>query len=302
MRFAGAGVLLLALPASAYVRTRTSKGTPIAWRAHCPQLLLDASENPDLPNDALRAGLERSAAAWNDPTVSCSNPRIEMLPEWSHGHGVAYDEANVVLWRLPHFCDDPANNRDEVCVSPNAVAVTTVFYRDKPGDEGDGELLQVDIEINAAFFRFGDDGSPDKIDLENTMTHEFGHVLGLDHTCYTVAGAAPVFDSQGNPVPPCFPLTRLPPEVTEATMFNFEAPGEISKRTPRSEETQGICNIYKGRENECQPPDAGGCHFVPHRRASVLGVCLALLVVCAVRRQQRLAAEQRNRRHRYRRR
>src|SRR5262249_30876577 len=170
-----------------------------------------------------------------------------------------------LFWRAPGFCDDARNARDEVCLSPNAAAITTVFYYDKPGDERDGEMVGVDIEVNAAHFSFSDDGEPGKLDLENTMTHEFGHVLGLDHTCNSISGAVPPVDGSGNPVPPCFPLADLSAAVTSATMFNFEGPGETSKRVPQADETDGVCAIYAGHSRECESSDTG-CALVPRSR------------------------------------
>jgi len=282
-------LLLLCVPvtAKAYVRTRTSTGTPIAWRQQCPQIALDATENPTLPLDRLRAALERSAAAWNTPTDACTAPQLVILPGTVHGKDVAYDDTNVLLWRMPGFCDDAAHAHDDVCVSPNAAAVTTVFYYDKPGDDKDGTLVGIDIEINATHFTFSDDGSIDKIDIENTMTHEFGHVLGLDHTCYTIGGTAPPVDAEGKPVPSCFPIVGLPPEVTQATMFNYEAPGETSKRVPQPDETRGVCEIYTGHTRDCEPPDMG-CEFIPRSRALPLGIALlvALAIVCLSRRRR----------------
>ena len=38
------------------------------------------------------------------------------------GHG-----ANIILWRLAGFCDVTAHQKDDVCTSPNAAAVTTVW-------------------------------------------------------------------------------------------------------------------------------------------------------------------------------
>jgi hypothetical protein len=283
-------VLLVASPAYGYVRTQTSTGKGIDWRGHCPQLKLGGPTNPQISTERLQSALARSADAWNAPTQSCSNPRltIELTP--SSANDVGYDGTNVILWRLPGFCDEDRNRQDDVCSAPNAAAVTTVFYVDKPGDAHDGELLDTDMEINAVHFQFSDDGAPEKVDLGNTLTHELGHVLGLDHTCYTVPGSAPPTDSIGMPVPNCFPLSALPPSVTQATMFNFESPGEINKRIPTSEETSGVCAVYVGHNAMCS--NGGGCSMVPITRAipiglMALGVAMMVLSYRGLRRRKR---------------
>lgn len=279
-------VLLAASPAFGFVRTQTSTGTPVDWNGHCPQLKLGGPPNPQLSTERLRAALVKSADAWNEPTQSCDNPRLVIEAAPSAVNDIGYDGTNVIVWRLPGFCEDPANGKDDVCTSPSAAAVTTLFYIDKPGDAHDGELLDADMEINAVDFEYGDDGSPDKIDIGNTLTHELGHVLGLDHTCYTVPGSAPPTDSTGKSVPHCFPLTALPPSVTQATMFNFESPGEIDRRLPTPEETGGICSIYDGHPLACS--NDGGCSIAPPAHAVPLGlIVLGVGLVVLARRRRR---------------
>ena len=272
--------LLLSSSAFGYVRTQTSTGTPIDWRGHCPQLQIAGPANPQISTERLQAVLQQSASAWNDPTQSCANPRLAIERKAAGAGDVGYDGTNIILWRLPGFCDSAEHQRDDVCTSPNAAAVTTVFYVDKPGDARDGELLEADMEINAVDFQYADDGAPDKIDLGNTLTYELGHVLGLDHTCYTVPGSAPPTDSLGMAVPRCFPLSALPPSVTQATMFNFESAGEIDKRVPSSEETSAVCAIYAGHSATCS--GSGGCSLVPGVHALSAGLLLSSLLVVAL--------------------
>jgi len=274
--------LALGGSAQAYVRAKTSTGTPLAWRSHCPVLVMDSLANPMLDPGRAHAALERSAVAWNDPTEGCDRLRIQVGGTVS-GKDVAFDGTSLVLWRLPGFCDNGKHARDEVCLSPDAAAVTTVFYYDKPNQPQDGEMLETDVEINATYFAFADDGSQDHIDLQNTLTHELGHVLGLDHTCYTMSGIAPPVDAKGQPVPFCYPLSALPPDVTEATMFNFESPGETAKRVPREEEWRGTCDMYANRPATCEPVDTGGCQFVPLRHGVSIGVGLLVIAGLIVR-------------------
>lgn len=54
-----------------------------------------------------------------------------------------------------------------------------------------------------------------RTDIQNTVTHESGHVLGLDHT----------------PVP-------------DATMYASAPEGELSKRTLANDDIQGLCDMY----------------------------------------------------------
>jgi len=255
---------------------------------------MSALENPDLPHERLRAALERAVAAWLAPTAACGHLNLSIDGGTSGVADVRHDDINLVLWRLPGFCQDPQSAQAAVCSAVAAAAVTTVFFYDRPGSDRDGEMIEADLELNAAAFPFSDDGAPDKIDLQNTLTHELGHVLGLDHTCYTFSQTRAPVDAVGHPVPRCFPLANLAPDVTAATMFAFEALGEISKRVPRADEWQGLCAIYRGHSDVCESALAG-CQVVPARaRPGDGGLAVVLLsgaaLVLTVRRRLRRRA------------
>jgi hypothetical protein len=255
-----AAAAVAAAPAAAYVRTRTSAGTPIAWRRYCPRLQLGGPDHPELPATRLLAALTASAEAWNTPTAACANPPLAVEAVSAAASDVGFDGLDVVLWRLPGFCDDPAHADDDVCGAPNATAVTTAFFVDRPGDPSDGELLEADVELNAVSYRFDDAGAPDRIDLLSTLTHELGHVYGLDHTCRSRPGPAPL-DSAGAPVPFCLPTGALSPDAVRAVMFPFEQPGETDKRGPTDEESRGVCTMYAGRAATCARRGADGCRL-----------------------------------------
>jgi hypothetical protein len=99
-------------------------------------------------------------------------------------------------------------------------------------------------------------------ELQNTLTHELGHLHGLEHPCLNT-GDPPRFDSLGNPVPSCFPASSLPPSITEATMY-FQDCGETKKETLSDDDIQAMCPIDPTAKDPgtCEPvapTSSGGC-------------------------------------------
>ena len=80
--------------------------------------------------------------------------------------------------------------------------------------------MDADIEVNAQHFRWADlkvDGQIDAetADLQNTLVHEFGHFIGLDHTCY-LSDETSKTDDKNRPSPLC---DTAPRDVKETTMY-----------------------------------------------------------------------------------
>jgi hypothetical protein len=258
--------LVGAASALGYVRSRTSKSnTPLAWTSGCAFVTPDSGGTPDVPLPKVLEVIAVSADTWSNTGCSYLTLHVDDPPEAggeaSLGRPVG---KNYVVFRGDTWCPpDPK----EPCYDSNATALTTVFYVDKPGDPDDGRILDADVEINNINFAFTTDGTRPPTagtrpvaDLENTLTHEFGHLLGLDHTCYdgwnpceqgtckvnhvscqTELDCYPL-DDTGRRIPSC--SDSLPPKVSEATMFNFASAGDTTKRSLTQDDIEGICAIY----------------------------------------------------------
>ena len=99
------------------------------------------------------------------------------------------------------------------------------------------------------------------MDIGNTVTHEAGHMLGLDHVC--VQGAAP-------------PANACP--AGGATMEPTAGLGDTDKRTLKADDIDGVCSIYPAISNE------GGCGC---GTASASGLALLGLFLAAFRPRRR---------------
>jgi hypothetical protein len=172
---------------------------------------------------------------------------------------------------------------EAVGTDPGAtLALTTVTYVQQTG-----ELVDADMELNGwngnldaaqatgAYFTCAPPGSgtcpqpyrgTDCIewDIQNTVTHEAGHVLGLAHACITPGDAT------------CHP---------EATMAPNAQPGETSKRVLAPDDVSGVCTIYPAGQPTVtcgtitvgtEDSGCGGCSGGGAGGIALLGVLLSL--------------------------
>lgn len=80
-----------------------------------------------------------------------------------------------------------------------------------------GEIVHFDMIVNAENFDWALNGAEGKHDLQNALTHEFGHALGLDHS-----------------------------DTPEASMAPTASAGEIAKRDLDGDDYDGYLYLYPG--------------------------------------------------------
>jgi uncharacterized protein (TIGR03382 family) len=218
-----AGVLGAGAPAAAYVRSRSESGAPLAWGRRCIPFWINERGSEDLGNFAVAEDATRkSFETWEN--VACSDLEFPYQGR-TDIDDVGIDFRNVILWRdAPGSWDHP---RGVIALT------TTTFCTKADGGQCDvaGRILDADIEMNGVDYDFTHTSNPlrTRFDARNTLTHEIGHFVGLDHT----------------PVP-------------EATMYDEAPRGETAKATLHPDDITGMCDVYPSVESPgaCEPiPD-----------------------------------------------
>jgi hypothetical protein len=319
MRAAVASAVLVALVgaglagrADAFVR-RIERGKPVFWRQTCVPVTVylngfDRSPNKlDLSTDATIKSVVAAAHAWSADAVTCPSgggPFLEIVPSVApldaQPPPVAYDAKNSIIFRTEQWAYDP-----------DALALTSF-----KGVGSDGHIIDVDIEINAASpllvwmnldpgvsvpastANHGQDDGRRYYDLQAALTHEFGHFIGLNHTCYKPAAGEPdVEDDQGQDIPAC---GASPPDVEATVMYATVEPGQATKRRLSDDDIRGVCAIYppSGAANAelCKMDDPPpGCAVASRARPLASLALLAGAVVSAMARRRRVSARGRAR-------
>jgi len=298
MRGAALAALVLAAPAApAYVRTETQPGSGIYlfWGSRGHNFQIDALGTPDVPGTSALDAIRNSFATWE--AASCTDllfPEVVPLEEGDRriGYFPGSFNRNLILFRVRR-CDaaqvvpagDPClsqggcSNKYDCWDRGGAVIATTVTTF----SASTGQIFDADIEINDApsangsKFTFTTVDSPPcppggpvvscvSIDVQNTVTHEAGHSLGLAHS------ADPT-----------------------ATMAATAPAGETAKRVLHADDLAGICAIYPrgaqtstslGGSIRLEPAGGCGCSSEGGLASAVWSLALVVLARLRTRRVQ----------------
>jgi predicted Zn-dependent protease len=222
-------IALLIQSAGAFELTESPHASEIRWDAMPIQWELDASNSPTHLNSIDQHETIRKAfATWED--VSGTDVAFE---------DVTFDantNDNLVYWE------------DNWTADPNMLALTSTM------STTDGTIIGFKIALNAQHPQWTIDGR-DGMDLQNALTHEVGHVLGLDHTH----------------------------ENNEATMHASAVKGEHSKRDLHWDDKEGIRYLYPETGNSLLDDLALSCS----NAAAAPSLMLTLLPVAALVRRRR---------------
>jgi MYXO-CTERM domain-containing protein len=228
-----------------FVRSRVTPSDPTAhclfWTVPTITWQLSSVGNPkstDAQKQEEFAAIRASFQSWQDVFASCGNLRFQEGPvvdDRKVGYEMKGENRNIVLFRSRSCVGVvPAGDKcedEETCGNvydcwdgtSNTIALTLTTY-----DEKSGIIYDSDIELNAAGYDFstvdgplcGTPGIPTNTaclstDVQNTMTHEIGHLVGLDHS-----------------------------QATGSTMFPQARQGDLSKREIDDGSQAFVCLTY----------------------------------------------------------
>jgi MYXO-CTERM domain-containing protein len=227
-----AALLAAPAPAGAYVRTQTCSpnGGPLAceageapreifWPAACVVYHINEAGSEDTDSNRAFVAIETSFQRWTLPDCSyISFINGGFTDEDRVGYNSytgAGQNANIVVFRDADWEHESG-----------ILALTSVTYRPSTG-----EIVDADIELNGVDYNFTTTNNELRviIDVANTVTHEAGHFLGLDHS-----------------------------QVEEATMFATAPIRETKKRSLDLDDINGLCAIYPASQAPPQQACVGG--------------------------------------------
>lgn len=198
---------------------------PVQWSTRELTYKINEVGSDDLPRDQdgkIAREVQDAIVASFEPWLSqeCAGLNIKFTGLTSSDY-VGYDKNNenfnVVMWKE----DWPYAG------ASSAYALTSVTF-----SASTGVIADADIELNGDDFTWTDSDIPAEtiVDLRNTLTHEVGHFIGLDHS-----------------------------NIADATMFAMAPEGEVKKRDLTQDDIDGLCTIYPPLPEGKEPRD-GVCN------------------------------------------
>ena len=250
------------LPAEAFVRYLTDDNAPFFWAQATVPITGYSNDftQTSMTIDQVASALQGAAAAWSQETNPCTY--LELVPALSTAPTplAVNDGHNSLIFHNSLWCHVGANGKCNVDYDSSALAVTTDTANTKTG-----QIYDADVEVNLVDDHWADlvedPNLTGDMDLQNALTHELGHLIGLDHTCFdalsSMTGVRPD-DNTGQPIPDC---VMASPDVQATTMFPSANPGDTEKRTLAPDDLNAVCTIYPV-DHPPPPPGTGvngGC-------------------------------------------
>jgi hypothetical protein len=275
---ASVALSLSSTPVQAFCRTTTcdrqteceydargcaSVGLPLIWKSGCVSYSVHhgGSAKRGVDYASIHSIAERAFGRWTSADCEGTTPSIGVADFSPASCGKPEYNPRAPNANVIMFRDHDWPDEYD----PTVVAHTVVTFNTETG-----EILDADIEVNSFGTPITTSDTNVGYDLESIIVHEVGHFLGLDHS-----------------------------HLVDATMFSWQAPGDLSLRDLIADDTDGICSIYpsarsvagtncqprRGFSPDCRPPEAGdGCTIadLPGGPTPTRGWPLTLVVLLGI--------------------
>jgi MYXO-CTERM domain-containing protein len=255
--------------AEAYVRYVTQDGRGFAWSGtDCLPIIAYPHAFHDMSADEVSTAAMGAAAAWSASQNPCTYLTLEMTLAAADGAFVVPARQPALVFREDRWCKLVADGTCSTKPGENAMYDSSVLMLTSVAvNNKTGVLLEGATEVNGVDFSWADlalhpealRDNPNLQDLQNGLTHELGHFIGLDHSCLPPGLEPRPLDNQGHPAPACDTASAA---LMETTMFPTAPPGDLQKRTLAPDDQQGLCDIYPlaADPGQCVPPGGtAGC-------------------------------------------
>ena len=226
---------MMVLPAHAWEGRKDAMGQQLRWTGSQITYAVNPKGSHGLSDTAIDTLVSAATRSWTDPVsgkLRFSNNGKTSIKTASHT-----DRVNAIFFE------------DDWSQDPSLLAVTYIW------SNTEGEIIGFDMALNSEHHDWAIDGSPEANDLLNTLSHEFGHALGIDHS----------------------PIEAL------ATMYATSPPGELLKRDLHDDDIDAVSHLYAHADQA--EDDAAGCtttgvSTLAGQTSPYLLSFLSLLVAC----------------------
>ena len=164
-----------------HVRLATGGGSPLFWANESDvSIVVSSTGSVDIADESETAAVRLALEEWN--AASGSAARLVENTSAVERARTDWDSTDV---HLVLFDEDDSSG-----FFPNGsgvVAITPILF------QSNGRIVDADVLFNGDW-DFSTTGAPGSFDVQDVVTHELGHLLGLDHTGWAGATMYPYVD------------------------------------------------------------------------------------------------------------